>query len=143
MAKQSLRTRVVATMQAYRAAGKTPSEAVASALRTHGITPPTPALATALAQATNRQVSIPATDGFLHDGRTKAEEAAAMVETRRMFQLFNALEALATLQDIERYPTDIPPYSAYRVRQSLEQAQANLATFAAAWAQHEAARCDV
>ena len=143
MAKHSLRTRVVATMQAHRAAGKTPSEAVARALRTRGITLPTPALADALAQATNRQVCIPATDGLYHDGRTKAEEAAIMAQTKRLFQLFEALQALATLQDIERYPSDIPPYCAYRVRQSLEQAQANLATFAAAWAQHEAARCPV
>ena len=140
MAKQSLRATVVATMQEYLAAGQTPSEAVASALRTHGITLPTPTLANALAQAVNRQVSIAATDGFLHDGRTKEEEAATAAETRRLFHLFNALEGLATLQDIERYPADIPPYSAYRVRDYLAQAQANLATFAAAWAPHEASR---
>src|SRR5262249_34865213 len=60
------------------AAGHTPQEAVQHGLQKHEITLPTPALADAICQATNRQVTLAATDGVYHDGRTKEEEAAAM-----------------------------------------------------------------
>jgi hypothetical protein len=108
-------------------------DAVRHALQEHKITLPTPALADAIAQATDRQVTLAATDGFLHDGRTKAEMAAAAAQTKRIFQLFNALEALATLPDLEALIAEIPDYSAYRVDQYLDQAYDTLTTFRTLW----------
>jgi hypothetical protein len=127
------RAQVVATVKEQLAAGQTPQAAVAHALQKHEITTPTPALADAICQATDRQVTLAATDGLLHDGRTKAEEAAAAAETTRLFQLFNALHALATLPDIPALVTEIPDYSAYRVDQDLAQATTNLQTFGTLW----------
>lgn len=127
------RVQVVATVKEQLAAGKNAQQAVSHALQQHEIILPTPALADAIAAATDRQVTLAATDGLLHDGRTKADEAAAMAETKRLFQLFNSLESLATLEDIARLVTDIPPYSAYRVEEHLDQAYTNLTTFRTLW----------
>lgn len=127
------RTQVVATVKEQLAAGKTPREAVNHALQAHEVTLPTPALADAIAAATDRQVTLPATDGLLHDGRTKEEEARRAAQTKRLFQLFNALEALATLPDIEALIEEIPDYSTHRVDQHLEAALAALTHFATLW----------
>jgi ParB-like chromosome segregation protein Spo0J len=75
------RVQVVATIKEQLAAGHTPKEAVHHALQQHEITLPTPALADAICQATDRQVTLAATDGLLHDGRTKEEEAVIMAQT--------------------------------------------------------------
>jgi hypothetical protein len=94
---------------------------------------PTPALADAICQATDRQVALPATDGYVHDGRTKAEEAATAAQTRRWFQLFNALEGLATLTDLAGLVQEIPDYCYKMVDPHLTQALDNLQQFAALW----------
>jgi hypothetical protein len=127
------RTQVVATVKDHLAQGKTPPEAVSAALKAHDITLPTPALADAICQATDRQVTLAATDGYWHDGRTKEEEAARAAQTGRMFQLFNALEGLATLPPLAVLVAEIPAVSAYRVDQYLDQAVTNLCTFDALW----------
>src|SRR4029453_5441491 len=93
------RVQVVATIKEQMAAGKAPKEAVTHALQKHAILVPTPALADAICTATDRQVTLAATDGLGHDGRTKAEEVAVRAEPRPMCQLLNALEAIATLPD--------------------------------------------
>jgi hypothetical protein len=118
-----------------------PKEAVHHALQKHEITLPTPALADAICQATDRQVTLAATDGLLHDERTKEEEAVIMAQTKRLFQLFNALEALATLPDSEELVAEIPDYAAYRVDKYLDQACTTLVRFATLWTEqrHEAA----
>ena len=82
------RTQVVAAVAAELEAGKTPQDAIATALQRHAITTLTPALAEAIAHATGRQVLLTATDGVLHDGRTKAEEAAVRAEPRQMCPAF-------------------------------------------------------
>jgi hypothetical protein len=130
------RTQVVAAVAAELEAGKTPQAAVATALQRHKITTITPALADAVAHATGQQVFLAATDGVRHDGRTQAEEAAVMVETRQIFQLLNALEALATLPDLETLLAEIPDASAYRVAQYLDAALITLTRFATLWKAH-------
>ena len=127
------RVQVVATVKERLAAGDTPQGAVSHAMQQHEIVLPTPGLADAIAQATDRQVTLAATDGLLHDGRTKADEAAAMAQTRRMFQLFNALEALATLPDLASLIAEIPEYSAYRINDYLDTAYATFTIFRTLW----------
>lgn len=53
--------------------------------------------------------------------------------TTRLFQLFDALEALATLPDVAQLVQKIPPYSAYRVDRHLVQALDNLTHVAQMW----------
>ena len=127
------RVQVVATVKEQLAEGKTAKQAVSYAFQQHEITVPTPALADAVAQATNRQVLLPATDGLYHDGRTKAEEAVTMAQTKRLFQLFEALQALATLLNLESLVTEIPDYCAYRVDDYLDEAWVTLEAFRALW----------
>jgi hypothetical protein len=126
-------TSIVATVKDQLANGKPPREAVHHAFQVHEVTMPTPALADAVAQATDRQVMIPATDGFYHDGRTKDEEAAAMAQTKRLFQLFHALEALATLPDLEQLLEEIPDYCVHRIDDHLDKAVATLAEWTRLW----------
>src|SRR5262245_54550106 len=130
------RVQVVATVKEQLAAGHTPQEAVQHALQKHEITLPTPALADAICQATDRQVTLAATNGLLYDGRTQEEEAIIMAQTKRLFQLFNALEALATLPDLEALVAEIPDYAAYRVDKYLDQARTMLVRFATLWKAH-------
>jgi ParB-like chromosome segregation protein Spo0J len=127
------KVQVVATVKEQMAAGKDAKEAVTHALQKHAIVVPTPALADAICVATDRQVTLAATDGLLHDGRTKAEEAAIMAQTKRLFQLFHALEALATLPALEELVAEIPDYAAYRVDRYLDQACTTLVRFATLW----------
>src|SRR5262249_25652409 len=116
--------------------GHTPHEAVQHALQTHEIILPTPALADAIYQATDRQVILPATDGLLHDGRSKQEETLRAAHTKRLFQLCDALEALATLPDLETLLADIPDDAVYRVEQYLDMALTTLTRFATLWKAH-------
>lgn len=127
------RTQVVATVKEEIAAGKSPKAAVKVALKTHAIDIPTPALADAICRATDRQVTLPATDGYLHDGRTKQEEVQHAALTARLFQLFSALEALATLPPLAQLVDEIPAYCVYRIENHLDDAMANLQRFAALW----------
>jgi hypothetical protein len=127
------RAHVVRTVKDHLAARKTAKDAVRQAMQEHGITLPTPALADAIAQATDRQITLAATDGFLHSGKTNAEIAADVARTKRIFQLFNALEALATLPDLDALLAEIPDYCAYRVDDYLEQASDILAAFRMRW----------
>jgi hypothetical protein len=130
------RTQVVAAVAAALAAGKTPQDAIATALRRYAITTLTPALAEAVAHATGRQVLLTATDGVRHDGRTQAEDAAVRAEPRQMCQLLNVLEAIATLPDPVTLLAAIPDASAYRVAQSLDAALRTLTRFATLWKAH-------
>jgi hypothetical protein len=130
------RAQVVATVKEQMAAGKTPQDAVHHALEKHAITLPTPALADAIGAATDRQVTLPATDGLLPESCPKADEATAMAQTTRLFQLFNALEALATLPDLETLLAEIPDSSASRVAQYLDAALSTLTRFATLWKAH-------
>ena len=59
-----------------------------------------------------------------------------MAETRQMCQLFNALEALATLPDLETVLAEIPDSSAYRVAQYLDAALSTLTRLATLWKSH-------
>lgn len=127
------RVQVVATVKAQLAAGQSPQAAVAYALETHAITVPTPALADAVAEATGRRVTLVATDGYLHDGRTKAEETATMAKTKRLFQLLDALEALVTLTPPALLIPEIPSYYSAQIDTHLPLAQTALAAFSAAW----------
>ena len=127
------RKQVVAAVKSRLEAGDTPHDAVAETMLHYDILIPTPALADAICQATDRQVTLAATDGLLHDGRSKAEDAAAAAETTRLFALFRALETLGTLTDIPALAREIPVYSAYRVDQHLQHALCNLTTFRQLW----------
>jgi ParB-like nuclease domain len=121
------------TVKAEMAAGKSPKDAVKTALRRHGVGLPTPALAAAICQATDRQVTLAATDGNLHDGRTKEEESAASAQTVRWYSFFGALETLATLEPLEELAWEIPEYTVHRVEAYLDTSQAALARFSKAW----------
>jgi len=135
------RKQVVAAVEAELEAGKTAEDAVATALQRHAITPLTPDLADAVAHATGGQIMLDVVDGVLHDGCTKVEEAAVMAETWPMSQLLNALEALATLPDLEPLLSAIPVASAYRVAQYVAQylapALSTLTRFDTLWKAHQ------
>src|SRR5215510_1978283 len=124
---------VVATVQEQLAQGKEPRHAVAHAFQQHEVIAPTPAMATAVAQATGRRVPIPATDGLMHDGRTKAEEQAIGAKLLQNGMFFRALETLATLPDLHQLIDDIPTDSSSRVNDHLARAIENLGRFAAVW----------
>jgi hypothetical protein len=94
------RVQVVATVKEQMADGKTAHDAVKHALQRHGVDTPTPALADAIAHATNHQVTLRATDDRSHDGRTLAERAAHKAHSARVYALRNALETLATWGDL-------------------------------------------
>jgi len=124
---------VVATVQEQLAQGKEPRHAVAHAFQHHEVIAPTPAMATAVAQATGRRVPIPATDGLMHDGRTQAEEQAIGAKLLQNGMFFRALETLATLPDLHQLIDDIPTDSSSRVNDHLARAIENLGRFAAVW----------
>src|SRR4029450_11601769 len=108
----------------------------ATALQRYAMTTLTPALADAVAHATGGQVLLTATDGVRHDGCTQAEGAAVRAEPRQMCQLWNVLEAIATLPDPVTLLAAIPDASAYRVAQSLDAALRTLTRFATLWKAH-------
>lgn len=103
------------------------------AFQQHDVIAPTPAMATAVAQATGRRVPIPATDGILHTGRTKEEEEAIGAKLDQNGYFFRALATLATLPDIHQLINDIPRYRSSDVNMHLARAIENLGRFAAAW----------
>jgi|RhiMetdeSRZDD1v2_1073273.scaffolds.fasta_scaffold47679_2 ParB-like chromosome segregation protein Spo0J len=124
---------VVATVHQQLAQGKDPLAAVTHAFQQHDVIAPTPAMATAVAQATGRRVPIPATDGILHTGRTKEEEEAIGAKLDQNGYFFRALATLATLPDIHQLINDIPRYRSSDVNMHLARAIENLGRFAAAW----------
>jgi hypothetical protein len=127
------RQEVLGTLQTALEDGLPSSAAIKQALAVHAIALPTPGLADALARAVPEPVSIPATDGLYHDGRTQLEEQNRKDYVQRLFQLFNALEALATLPEAAELLSDIPEYSAHRVDDHLEPAVLWLNAFANLW----------
>jgi ParB-like chromosome segregation protein Spo0J len=124
---------VVATIQHQLAHGKEPRAAVAHAFKQHDVIAPTPAMATAVAQATGRRVAIPATDGIMHHGRTKEEEEAIGEKLLQNGNFFRALATLATLPDLQQFINDIPRYRSSDVNMHLARAIENLGRFAALW----------
>jgi hypothetical protein len=132
------KAQVVATVQAERAAGKTPAAAVQAAVATPGVGRPTPSLAEAGARVTDRRGILAATDGPQHDGPTKAAAAESAAWQRRLCGFCDALETLATLQGVEGLAQDLPPSYASRVHAHLAAAVVTLNHFAALWkdAQH-------
>ncbi len=70
------------------------------------------------------------------DGHPKAAEAARAALPKRLSQLFDLLEALATFPDLEQLLLDIPPDCYDRVDQYLDTAFATLNRLRTFWKEH-------
>jgi len=93
---------------------------------------PTPSEADTLARESG--LSVPATDGNYHDGRSEAELREVRATTHHLFAVYNALEALAThSMDPADFLAAVPDYQRYRVANNLTAAQAWLAGLVQAW----------
>ena len=92
-------------------------------------------LADALCQATDHQVTFPATDGLVHESLQEAETARAAFPTR-LFQLLEPLQELITIRHLEQLLLDIPPDYAARVDQCLTMAFGVLNELRSLWKKH-------
>ena len=118
------------------AADTTVPEAVDQARPSHNMGLTTPDGADAVCDAAERHVTPAAPDNSIHDGHPKAAEAARAALPKRLSQLFDLLEALATFPDLEQLLLDIPPDCYDRVDPYLDTAFETLSRLRTLWKQH-------
>jgi hypothetical protein len=124
------------THTAEGAAGASPTEVIAPALQRQEEAMPTPVLADALSQVTDRQDPLAATEGLRHDGSAKAAEEVHTAYMPRHVPLCDALEGLATLPALDLLIIEMPASATSRIDRYLDEALSTLRRFASLWKKH-------
>jgi hypothetical protein len=118
------------------AADNTVPEAVDQARPSHNMGLTTPDGADAVCDAAERHVMPVAPDNSIHDGHRKAAEVARAALPKRLAQLCDLVEALATFPDLEQLLLDISPDWYNRVAPYLDTAFETLSRLRTLWQKH-------
>ena len=124
------------THTAEGAAGAPPTEVVAPALQGQEEDMPTPALADALRQGTDRQAPLRATEGKRDDGSPTAAEEAPTAPMSQHVPLCDALRALTTLPPLDLLIIEMPASAIPCIDRYLDGALSSLRRFATLWKAH-------
>ena len=117
---------VSATNPTEMVAGNPVREAVNQARQDHDMGLTTPAFAEVIDEAAGHHVTPVAPNDSIHNGHMRESEAAREALPKRLSQLFDLLEALATFPDLEQLLLDIPLDCYDRVDRDLDTAFATL-----------------
>jgi hypothetical protein len=118
------------------AADTTVPEAVDQARLRHNMGLTTPDGADAVCDTAERHVTPAAPDNSIHHGHPKAAEAARTALPKRLSELLNLLEALATFPELEQLLLDILPDGYDRVDPYLDTAFETLSRLRTLWKKH-------
>jgi hypothetical protein len=124
------------TNTAEMAADTTVPEAVDQARPSHNMGLTTPDGADAVCDAVELHVTPVAPDNSIHHGHPKSAEAARTALPKRLSELLNLLEALATFPELEQLLLDILPDGYDRVDHYLDTAFETLSRLRTLWQKH-------